>query len=118
MGVVATISRIRAEQFKVMKSELKYPSSFEIEHVYLGKYWDIMAFTLVGSSMPVKDNLLSEIINPQENYIISENEYMKEYLKYISPEKVKQIEKQLDSIGEKEFERLFNGRSFNGKKAG
>ncbi len=112
MGVVATISRIKAEKFEVMRDELKYPHSFEIENVYLGKYWDIMAYTLVGSSMPIKNNLLSEIINPQENYIISENEYMKEYLKYIPPGKVKQVEKVLDSIGEKEFKKLFNERSF------
>jgi len=113
MGIVATISRIRSDKFEEMKNKKKYPYEYEEENVFIGKSWDIMGYTLVGRVGYVKGEILSELINPQESFMISQNEYMTENLNYISPNKVKELSKKINNISVEEFRKTYEGRTYS-----
>ena len=114
MGIVATLSSIPSTLFKKIIEEKKHPHEFASDSAYLDKSWDIISFILTGRIGFTENNVLSEIIHPQERYVIYEGEveYMNEYLPYSSPERVKEINKELQLIGEDEFKALFENREF------
>lgn len=112
MGQVATLSRLSEEKFKEMEDQLSYPYKFKSGEVYLDKTWDVLAFILTGSVRHLKNNILSEINNPLENFIISENEYMTEYLNYSYPKTVQMISAELEKINESDFKSLFEKRDY------
>jgi|GEM_PF-4415321 hypothetical protein len=113
MGIVATFSRIQPDQFEQMKAEKKYPREFETESLYIDKSWDVISFILLGKVGPKAGEVLSEIMNPEENFVIYQDEYMTESLPYSSPEKVKEINEALQLITESGFRELINKRDFS-----
>lgn len=112
MGTVATLSRLSEEKFEEMEEELSYPYKFKSGEVYLDKTWDVLAFILTGAVRHLKDNILSEINNPMENFVISKNEYMTEYIRYSYPVTVKMINAELEKISDNKFKFLYEKRDY------
>ncbi len=113
MGIVATFSRIQPDRFELMKAEKKYPHGFETESLYIDKSWDIISFIILGKVGPKPGEVLSEIMDPNEYFVIYQDEYMTESLPYSSPEKVKEINEALQLITESRFRELINKRDFS-----
>lgn len=113
MGMVATLSRIKADNFELMKENKEYPHKYETASAYVDKLWDIISFAFSGKVGPQQDNISSEIIFPSSNYIIHEDQYMTERVQYSTPQRVKEINQTLAAVSEADFKALIASRTFS-----
>ena len=116
MGQTVTLSRVNQEAFDEMQNDLAYPDKYKSGDVYLDKAWDVTAFILTGSVRYLKDNVLSEINNPVSHFLTYEDEYMKEFINYSVPERVKEISAALQAISEADYTILFEKRDYTARR--
>lgn len=113
MGAIGGLWSVSPTIMEKMKAQKQDVESIEDETVfaYIDKAWAGIAYTLVGQ-LGQRENILSEIINPNEYFLIREDVYMSEYINYSTPERVKQIHEKVKVITREEFWDLFSKRNF------
>lgn len=112
MGIVATLSRIKPDQFEQMRQDNKFPHGYEAGNAYADKCWEIIAYTLVGKHGPQDDNILSEVIYPSNRIDTYKDEFYSEGFNYSTPDRVKTINEQLKLITVSVFIELFEKRPY------
>lgn len=112
MGIVATISRIKPDSFEQLKTNKAYPDSIGPESIYIDKYWEVISFILTDRLGPSEDNILSEVIYPKERAVLFEDQYHSEGFGYSLPERVIEINKELQLITPARLEEWLKERDF------
>jgi hypothetical protein len=100
MGILATYCRIKPEQFEQIRAEKVVAFPYATEVVSIDKSWDILNLLLTGRIGLGGGGLLSECFWPDEHFVIYEDKYMTESVRFIQPEKVKAIHQILNEISE------------------
>lgn len=107
MGILATYCRIKPEHFMQIRSEKTTAFPYATEVVSIDKCWDLFNLLLTGRVRLGEGGLLSECFWPDSHFVIYEDEFMTESVRFIQPEMVKSIHQILDEISEDDLTNRF-----------